>query len=120
MNQTNNRESKIPCGHKNCPRANNGLTYCVKINNRIREEWEKGLENIIYDSYQIIDSNGRGFENVKWFVDKLLKSQREGYIEKIELLYGDTVTIKKDIAIPHSCIEYETALDDIINLIKEE
>lgn len=108
----------------------------METNNRIREEWIDRYIKIHNDT----DCCQR--ETVKNFIAELLKSQKEEHkcsctdfptfysevekrvkdslMEKIELLYGDTITIKKDIAIPHSCIEYETALDDIINLIKEE
>lgn len=51
--------------------------------------------------------------NTSLIADEVLKV----VVEKIEMLYGDTVTTKKDIAIPHNCIEYETALDDVVNLL---
>jgi hypothetical protein len=65
------------------------------------------------------DENWAGFNqalsqiNTSLIADEVLKV----VVEKIEMLYGDIVTTKKDIAIPHNCIEYETALDDIINII---
>lgn len=51
--------------------------------------------------------------NTSLIADEVLKV----VVEKIEMLYGDIVTTKKDIAIPHNCIEYETALDDVVNLL---
>ena len=51
--------------------------------------------------------------NTSLIADEVLKV----VVGKIEMLYGDIVTTKKDIAIPHNCIEYETALDDVVNLL---
>lgn len=97
----------------------NAIVEVEQTNNRIREEFIKEFPHV-FDHEDQYDLNRN--EVINWWlskIDELLKSQREEMVEKIELLYGDIITTKKNIAIPHSCIEYNTALDDIINLIKE-
>ena len=80
----------------------------------------KGHEIITHPSFEEREKNYvEGFDDAidsispSLIADEVLKV----VVEKIEMLYGDIVTTKKDIAIPHNCIEYETALDDVVNLL---
>lgn len=97
------KENKIPCGHKNCPRANNGLTYCVQTNDRIREEWREELKpKITIFNEEDKDRKDVALAILNEYWDKLepkiaelLKSQREQrtkeimeMIEKIDVSGG--------------------------------
>ena len=86
---------------KNLPEERNGKLLEDK-------EWQPRV-----DDYQFGFNDCLAQINTSLIADEVLKV----VVEKIEMLYGDIVTTKKDIAIPHNCIEYETALDDVVNLL---
>lgn len=82
MNQT--KENKIPCGHKNCPRANNGLTYCDQTNNRIREYSNKIKDVYAKWGFRIhkdlcSQTSVNIHTDIENLLDELLKSQEEYY-----------------------------------------
>lgn len=56
-------------------------------------------------------------QDIDSLIDKTVQTTEERIVDLIERQYGDVVTTNKDVAIPHNCLEYETALDDIITLI---
>ena len=63
------------------------------------EEGEKELERVIYDSYEILDSKGKGFEQVKQFWNSrqisLIKMIVEEAVKKLEKRQNEWKTSTK-------------------------
>lgn len=105
------KENKIPCGHKNCPRANNGLTYCVQTNDRIREEWNNKLKQKARDIRACIDIEDSVMFLEK-FIAELLKSQKEQRTKEI-------LEIIEKQKFDDGCIDIQfDELKDLINKLK--
>lgn len=124
MNNEQEKENKIPCGHKNCPRANNGLTYCVQTNDRIREEWREELKpKITIFNEEDKDRKDVALAILNEYWDKLepkiaelLKSQKESLTKKLEKRQ-DLFNFVPEI----NGYKYIKTKDlDVLSLIKEE
>lgn len=71
--------------------------------NKDKTEQIRGLEDVIRDSYVIIDSQGDGFENVKmWFLKKLEEQKQEiveEILEKTKILKLEQFTLDTVLSI---------------------